>query len=100
VKEELDVEMPVAEPPKPDKRFAISPTEGRFLFVEIAAQRAKQLRRGAVNRLQPETEAANPEAPAVRHKPERVAMEEVRLGFIQYDLSEEATPQTKSEEPA
>jgi DNA-directed RNA polymerase subunit K/omega len=100
VKEELDVETPLTERPKPDERFAISPTEGRFLFVEIAAQRAKQLRRGALNRLQPETEAANTEAPAVRHKPERVAMEEVRRGFIQYDLSEDPIPPTKAQGPA
>jgi DNA-directed RNA polymerase subunit K/omega len=100
VKEELDVETPVTERPKPDERFAMSPAEGRFLFVEIAAQRAKQLRRGALNRLQPEAEAAGLEAPAPRHKPERVAMEEVRRGFIQYDLSEDAIPQTKTEESA
>jgi DNA-directed RNA polymerase omega subunit len=100
VKEELDVDTPVTERPKPDERFAISPTEGRFLFVQIAAQRAKQLRRGALNRLEPETPAASPETPAASHKPERVAMEEVRRGFIQYDLSEGVIPQTKTEGPA
>jgi len=100
VKEELDADTPVTERPKPDERFAISPTQGRFLFVQIAAQRAKQLRRGALNRLQPDTSAADPEAPAAGHKPERVAMEEVRLGFIQYDLPEDGIPQTKTEGPA
>ena len=100
MKEELDVETPVTERPKPDERFAISPTEGRFLFVEIAAQRAKQLRRGALNRLQPEVQAENAESSAPRHKPERVAMEEVRRGFIQYDLSDGVIPQTKTEGPA
>ena len=58
----------------------------RFLFVDIAAQRAKQLRRGALNRLiQPGVQAAEaePEAP---HKAERIAMEEVRRGFVEYDL--------------
>jgi DNA-directed RNA polymerase omega subunit len=98
VKEELDVETPVTERPKADERFAISPTEGRFLFVEIAAQRAKQLRRGALNRLHPaDAEGESPEAPVQQHKPERVAMEEVRRGFIQYDLSDEAVPQAKAE---
>jgi DNA-directed RNA polymerase subunit K/omega len=100
VKEELDVDMPVAGRPKPDERFAISPTEGRFLFVQIAAQRAKQLRRGALNRLQPEAPASSPETPAASHRPERVAMEEVRRGFIQFDLSEDPIPQTKTEGPA
>lgn len=50
----------------------------RFLFVDVAAQRAKQLRRGALPRLQ-------------RHGPgpqklERVAMEEVRSGLVEYVL--------------
>jgi DNA-directed RNA polymerase omega subunit len=57
----------------------------RFLFVDVAAQRAKQLRRGARPRIAPaETAAvARPEMP---HKLERVAMEEVRRGLILYQL--------------
>jgi DNA-directed RNA polymerase subunit K/omega len=50
----------------------------RFLFVDVAAQRAKQLRRGALPRI--ERPAAGP------HKLERVAMEEVRSGVIHYTL--------------
>jgi DNA-directed RNA polymerase omega subunit len=49
----------------------------RFLFVDVAAQRAKQLRRGALPRLE---RAAN------ANKLERVAMDEVRSGLIQYTL--------------
>ncbi len=85
----------VPEPPRADERFALNPTEARFLFVEVAAQRAKQLRRGALSRLRPvepggeaDSAAAAPETPAPAHKPERVAMEEVRKGFIQYDVAE------------
>ena len=57
---------------------SVEPITSRFLFVDVAAQRAKQLRRGAVPRLQ-------------RHgsgplKLERVAMEEVRSGLIGYEL--------------
>jgi DNA-directed RNA polymerase subunit K/omega len=100
VKEERDIDTPVTERPKPDERFAISPAEGRFLFVQIAAKRANQLRRGALNRLEPEAPSASPETPAASHKPERVAMEEVRRGFIQYDLSEGEIPRTKTEGPA
>lgn len=55
------------------------PITSRFLFVDVAAQRAKQLRRGALPRL----ERAGAIAP---HKLERVAMEEVRQGVIQYTL--------------
>ena len=61
----------------------VSLVESRFLFVDIAALRAKQLRRGARVRL------AEPDPGAVGdqpHKPERVAMEEVRQGLVEYDL--------------
>jgi DNA-directed RNA polymerase omega subunit len=50
----------------------------RFLFVDVAAQRAKQLRRGALPRFERGTGGP--------HKLERVAMEEVRTGLIQYTL--------------
>ena len=50
----------------------------RFLFVDVAAQRAKQLRRGALVRL--DRSQTGP------HKLERVAMEEVRTGLIHYTL--------------
>jgi DNA-directed RNA polymerase subunit K/omega len=52
----------------------------RFLFVDVAAQRAKQLRRGAV----PKVERASPTPGPL--KLERVAMEEVRKGLIDYTL--------------
>jgi DNA-directed RNA polymerase subunit K/omega len=55
-----------------------APITSRFLFVDVAAQRAKQLRRGALPRL--ERSSSTP------HKLERVAMEEVRHGVIQYTL--------------
>ena len=64
-------------------------TNNRFLFVDVAAQRAKQLRRGALPRLEQAAEATDP-AQVVRqehsHKLERVAMEEVRRGIITYEL--------------
>ena len=49
----------------------------RFLFVDVAAQRAKQLRRGALPRL---------DLGSGPHKLERVAMEEVKTGLIDYTL--------------
>jgi DNA-directed RNA polymerase subunit K/omega len=55
-----------------------APITSRFLFVDVAAQRAKQLRRGALPRL--ERGMPGP------HKLERVAMEEVRTGVIHYTL--------------
>lgn len=57
------------------------PVSNRFLFVDIAALRAKQLRRGARPRLDKIThETPQP------HKAERVAMEEVRQQLVQFDL--------------
>ena len=57
-----------------------APITSRFLFVDVAAQRAKQLRRGALPRLERSLPAHVP------HKLERVAMEEVRTGVIHYTL--------------
>ena len=62
-----------------DAQSAI-PITSRFLFVDVAAQRAKQLRRGALPRLDRHAVGHTP------HKLERVAMEEVRTGLIQYSL--------------
>jgi DNA-directed RNA polymerase subunit K/omega len=61
-----------------DSSQPAAPITSRFLFVDVAAQRAKQLRRGALPRL--ERSSSTP------HKLERVAMEEVRHGVIQYTL--------------
>ena len=53
------------------------PITSRFLFVDVAALRAKQLRRGARVRID-DTEH-------LPKKAERVAMEEVRRGLVYYD---------------
>jgi DNA-directed RNA polymerase subunit K/omega len=60
------------------------PIESRFLYVDVAAMRAKQLRRGAVPRLSPDDEGA--EHRVVPHKAERVAMEEVRRRLVLYEV--------------
>ncbi|HXH24155.1 MAG TPA: DNA-directed RNA polymerase subunit omega [Vicinamibacterales bacterium] len=52
-----------------------------FLFVNIAAQRAKQLRRGARPRIDPEQLQR-----LASQRPERVAMEEVRRGLVHWEL--------------
>lgn len=62
------------------------PISSRFLFVDVAAQRAKQLRRGALPRLDRTTPSTAP------HKLERIAMEEVRQGVINYTLPGAAEP--------
>ena len=79
---------PIAPRPK------AAPIESRFLFVDVAAMRAKQLRRGAVPRLNSDDDGA--ETPRViPFKAERVAMEEVRRGMVLWDVPSS----TKPEEP-
>lgn len=68
-----------SEPQEPEADAETQPLiTSRFLFVDVAAQRAKQLRRGALVRL--DRHGHTP------HKLERVAMEEVRTGLIGYEL--------------
>jgi DNA-directed RNA polymerase omega subunit len=87
-----DVLEPAAEPEAPLARPKAPPIDSRFLFVDVAAMRAKQLRKGALPRLddesdQPETYRQNP------HKAERIAMEEVRRGLVLYDVPETKQPE-------
>ena len=65
------------EAPGDEPQTPAPPITSRFLFVDVAAQRAKQLRRGALPRL---------DLGSGPHKLERVAMEEVRTGLIDYSL--------------
>ncbi len=73
---------PVALPKAP-------PIESRFLFVDVAAMRAKQLRRGALVRL---SDDDGVEHRATPHKAERVAMEEVRRGLVLYEVPSSDKP--------
>jgi DNA-directed RNA polymerase subunit K/omega len=65
-------EAPVI-PPEP-----LPPIQSRFLFVDVAALRAKQLRRGARVRIDDQEHLPK--------KAERVAMEEVRRGLVYYNV--------------
>jgi DNA-directed RNA polymerase subunit K/omega len=56
------------------------PIQSRFLFVDVAALRAKQLRRGARLRF------AEADVIQLPKKAERLAMEEVRRGLVPYDV--------------
>ncbi|MGE0394818.1 MAG: DNA-directed RNA polymerase subunit omega [Vicinamibacterales bacterium] len=69
------------------------PITSRFLFVDVAAMRAKQLRRGALSRLTSD----DPNVPVKEfHKAERTAMEEVRRRLVHYDIPE--PPKTRQPE--
>ncbi len=75
------------DPQEQRPRPKATPIESRFLFVDVAAMRAKQLRRGALVRLDDDDFASMRVLP---HKPERVAIEEVRRNLVLYD-----TPATR-----
>ena len=91
----MDETTPVTEPQQPQADEPQIPPEpappigSRFLFVDVAALRAKQLRRGARPRL-------GDEVAHVPHKAERIAMEEVRRGLVYYDVP---APKAPAEEP-
>ncbi len=83
VQSEVTQEPPAPAPETPLVKAA--PIESRFLFVDVAALRAKQLRRGARPRLEELAEGTEATADLPR-KPERVAMEEVRRNLVLYEL--------------
>jgi len=85
VPDETPVEEPVQRPQAP-------PIDSRFLFVDVAAMRAKQLRRGARLRLN-EEDGWDPNRPTV-FKAERLAMEEVKHGLVLFEV-----PPSKSDKP-
>jgi DNA-directed RNA polymerase subunit K/omega len=79
-----DIQTPSEPDAPPAPRPKAPPIESRFLYVDVAAMRAKQLRRGALPRLSPDDEGA--EHRVVPHKAERVAMEEVRRRLVLYEV--------------
>lgn len=68
----------------------LPPIESRFLFVDVASLRAKQLRRGARPRL-------GDDVPVLPLKAERVAMEEVKRGLVYYDVPAAKSAQEETE---
>ena len=81
------VPRPIPMPRIPDT--PMPPVDNRFLFVNVAAQRAKQLRRGALPRLEPlRPDPETGERPEVSIRLERVAREEVQQGLVVYELPE------------
>ena len=84
-------EAEVSEPTEAREKMA--PLKSRFLYVDVASRRAKQLRRGALPRL--EALKADPETgerPTPTNKLERIAMQEVDEGLIVYGLPEPKAP--------
>ena len=80
----------VPEQPQPEHQpllptEPVPPIHSRFLFVDVAALRAKQLRRGARLRI------LSDDGPLPR-KAERLAMEEVKRGLVMYDVPGKPVP--------
>ena len=91
--EPIAAARPVAMPRIPEEKAP--PITSRFLFVDVSSRRAKQLRRGALPRLEalrPDPETG--QRPEVTSRLERVAMNEVEQGLVVYDVIED----TSSEE--
>lgn len=72
------IQTPPVESPAVEVRQEGQPIESRFLFVDVSAMRAKQLRKGAKVRLDDDHPRAI--------KPERVAMDEVRHKLVEWQL--------------
>ena len=73
----------------PEPREPRPSVEGRFMFVDIAALRAKQLRRGAVPRVTLAGPDGDGDAVEASKKLERIAMREVDAGLIVYDIPDQ-----------
>ena len=90
----VDVVKQAAEPDAPrEPRPKAEPILSRFLFVDVAALRAKQLRRGALPRLDDDPHSSEAHRPDPI-KAERIAMEEVRRGLVLYEV----VPATEDED--
>lgn len=82
-----------------EERERMPALESRFLYVDVAARRAKQLRRGALPRLdglRPDPETG--ERPVPNSKLERIAMREVDEGLIVYELPDPTVPPPSEQE--
>ena len=55
------------------------PLDSKYRLIIVAAQRSKQLQRGARPRV---------EMDVLRHKPTRIALQEVQQGMVPYALTE------------
>lgn len=58
---------------------AMPPLDSKYRLIIVAAQRSKQLQRGARPRVEMDIQ---------RHKPTRVALQEVEQGMVPYALTE------------
>jgi len=92
------IDTPETRPARTGPATPVTPPQSRFLFVDVAALRAKQLRRGATPRLIENAGTEADDLPEMPFKPERIAMEEVRRGLVEYTVPELHPPTGHPEE--
>lgn len=93
--EDGEIEQEASEPAAPPEPREPMPTiESRFMLVDIAALRAKQLRRGALPRVGDSRPAPETGGASTR-KLERIAIAEIDKGLIVYDIPD---PESKAED--
>jgi DNA-directed RNA polymerase omega subunit len=83
LRDDTTLEQPLETEQSPQPVAPAPPITSRFLLVNVAAQRAKQLHKGAFPRLT-DDELAKVES----SKAERLAMEEIRRRLVHYDVPE------------
>jgi DNA-directed RNA polymerase subunit K/omega len=83
--EELQQDQAAAQDQPQVPREPAPVIESRFLYVDVSALRAKQLRRGAKPRLS-DSSSHEGEYGVRPTKAERIAMQEVKSGLVEWDL--------------
>ena len=81
----------------PEPRDPMPAIESRFMLVDIAALRAKQLRRGASPRIEDSTVVTDANDKVSTRKLERIAMAEIDRGLVVYDIPD---PESKDDSEA
>lgn len=85
--DESEIEQEAGEPAAPpEPREPMPAIESRFMLVDLAALRTKQLRRGASPRVSASLPGPETGSPSTTRKLERVAVAEIDQGLIVYDL--------------
>jgi DNA-directed RNA polymerase subunit omega len=54
--------------------------DSKYRLIILAAKRSKQLQRGALPRVEGDTQ---------KHKPTRIALDEIKLGKVPFEITEE-----------
>ena len=84
---------------KSGKRDLMPPVKSRFMLVDIASLRAKQLRRGALIRVPVPSKLEGTSDTPVKLKLEGIAIREIEAGLIVYTIPDETEDASASDAP-